>query len=143
LQPHCLHHHFFRDEMTIVENMAIRAINPSSAIRPTFTQTLRRLTGSASAALGGINPTDPTSASRRDGGGQMARSSAATPSDSVTANASVVSELVTNHAGGAVTTITTYLDGHSTARTAFARFTSTGEMDTNHSGTGQLVNLLV
>ena len=112
--------------------MAIRAISPSSAIRPAFAQALRRLAGSASAALNGIQPVS-RSAGRDDGGRQTASA----------ASASVVSELVTSHAGGAVTTITTYQDGHSTARTAFARFTSSGEMDTTHGGTGQLIDLLV
>lgn len=111
----------------MAENMAIRAISPGSAIRPAFAQALRRLAGSASAALGGIQPVS-RSAGRDDAGA---------------ANASVVSELVTSHAGGAVTTITTYQDGHSTARTAFARFTSSGEMDASHGGTGQLIDLLV
>lgn len=125
--------------------MAISAIGATSAIRPTFAQALRRLSGSAAAAFGAVRPVSGGNPTRN----HASRSSAqVTPTDHTTssaspANASVVSELVTSHAGGAVTTITTYQDGHSTARTAFARFTATGEMDTSHGGIGQLVNLLV
>jgi hypothetical protein len=104
--------------------------------------------GTATTAAGALNRIPPDSKSADSRSIDSLSTASIAPANTNGANASaaqvnVVSELVTTNAGGAVTTLTTYQDGHETARTSFPRFTSTGALHDTGNERGQLINILV
>ena len=120
--------------------MAIRPIGPGSPITSANAHRVYRLAaGAATTATGAPNRIPSGSPSTAPANSGAANNNQANGS----AQANVVSELVTTNAGGVITTLTTYQDGHETARTSFPRFTSTGALQDNGNERGQLINILV
>jgi len=119
--------------------MTIRPIGPGSPITSANAHRVYRMAaGTATTAAGALNripsgsPSTPSASPANTNAAQVN-----------SAQVNVVSELVTTNAGGAITTLTTYQDGHETARTSFPRFTSTGALQDTTNERGQLINILV